>query len=92
MISEGKESIDFFHEILKDKRNFFEKLQKTFGNQPVTNPQFFVEGFAIMLAMIFVKNNIPEKTSMLTVSELFLVAYEGLMAAEVAEKNGETVH
>lgn len=91
-MNKEEESIDCLYELLIDKKIFFEKIQKTFGNEPVTNPQFFIESFSIILAFISIQNNLPAKDSILSISELFHVAYEGFVASEVTEKNGETVH
>ena len=45
-----------------------------------------------MLAMIFVKNRIPKKRSMMNIVESFVVAYDVFEASKEEEENGGTVH
>ena len=75
-----------------DRQKFLEKMDEMFGDEPIKNPQLFFEGFIIMLAMIFVKNRIPKKRSMMNIVESFVVAYDVFEASEEDEENGETLH
>lgn len=86
----NQESKDNVSEI--DRQKFLEKMDEMFGDELIKNPQLFFEGFIIMLAMIFVKNRIPKKRSMMNIVESFVVAYDVFEAFKEEEENGGTLH